>query len=301
MKIYDAFPCAFGDVAFRRFCFRRRELNSANLPQYSRSSVQASIDTTHRIAFLAEFSALRTLRRIFTMKQNNDNESYLFINGIRVLTLFWVIIGHSFMYGIIFTSNTLDVLIWTRNVAFQLILSGILSVDTFFVVSGFLTSILFVRKVEKEGKLSFYLMFLYYLHRYIRLTPTFLLIVMISINLTPYFGNGPIYPSQQGFETNGCRTQYWWTSILYVGNIVQSDDMCLSISWYLYNDMQFHWIAPLSLIPFVLGRKSIAFIISILFIFVGIGTIAGLFIQDPHLFATAGFAVDPEVDKMSKK
>ncbi len=61
---------------------------SANLPSYSPSSVQVSIDTTHRIAFLAEFSALRTLRRIFTMKQNNDNESYLFINGIRVLTLF---------------------------------------------------------------------------------------------------------------------------------------------------------------------------------------------------------------------
>jgi peptidoglycan/LPS O-acetylase OafA/YrhL len=204
------------------------------------------------------------------------------------------------MYGIIFTSNTLDVLIWTRNVAFQLILSAILSVDTFFVVSGFLTSILFVRKVEKEGKLSFYLMFLYYLHRYIRLTPTCLLIVMISINLTPYFGNGPIYPSQQGFETNGCRRKYWWTSILYLGNIVQSDDMCLSISWYLYNDMQFHWIAPLSLIPFVLGRKSIAFIISILFILVGIGTIAGLFIQDPHLFETAGFTVGPEVDQVSK-
>jgi hypothetical protein len=26
--------------------------------------------------------------------------------------------------------------------------------------------------------------------------------------------------------------------------------------WYLHNDMQFHWIAPITLILFVVGRKT---------------------------------------------
>jgi hypothetical protein len=112
---------------------------------------------------------------------------------------------------------------------------------------------------------------------------------MISINLTPYFGYGPVYPTQQGFETPQCRTDYWWTSILYISNIVKSDYICLGVSWYLHNDMQFHWIAPLSLIPFVMRRKSLGFVVSILFTLVGIGSIAGLLIYYPNLQATNDF------------
>ncbi len=266
-----------------------------DFPRYSRNSVQALIDTTPLTAFLAEFSALKTLRRIFTLKQKNDNESYHFINGIRVLSLFWVIIGHSFLFGIFYAYNPLDVIKWTRNVATQLIYSAEFSVDTFFVLSGFLTTILFVRHVEKEKKLSFRLMFLYYIHRYIRLTPTFLLAVAISINLTPYFGSGPVYPTQTGLETPQCRSQYWWTSIVYLGNIVKPDYNCLPVTWYLHNDMQFHWIAPLCLIPFVLKRKPIAFVVSLLFILVGIGSIAGLLIYYPDLQATNSITTPPGV------
>ncbi len=271
------------------------ERTPLNLPRYSRFSVQALIDTTSQTVFLAEFSALKSLRRIFTIKQKNDNESYPFINGIRVLSLFWVIIGHSFLFSLVYASNSLDVVIWTRNIALQLISSAVFSVDTFFALSGFLTTILFVRQVEKEGKLSFRLMLLYYIHRYIRLTPTFLLIILISINLTPYFGSGPVYPTQVGFETPQCRIQYWWTSILYVGNIVKPDYVCLPVSWYLYNDMQFHWIAPLCLIPFVIGRKPLAFVVAILFTLVGIGSIAGLLIHDPSLQASSGIGGTPDV------
>ena len=126
-------------------------------------------------------------------------------------------------------------------------------------------------------------MILYYIHRYIRLTPTYLLIVAISINLTPYFGSGPVYPNEEGFEAPACRDKYWWTSILYIGNIYKADDLCLPVSWYLQNDMQFHWIAPLCLIPFVLRQKPLAFIISILFILVGIGSTAGLLSYYPDL------------------
>ncbi|CAF1061127.1 unnamed protein product [Adineta steineri] len=252
----------------------------------SRDSYRSRMKSKPYVIFLAEFSALKTLRQIFTIKQKNNNESYQFLNGIRVLSLFWVIIGHSFLFNILFTSNILDIFTWSRNISMQLILNATFSVDTFFVLSGFLTTILFVRHVEKQGKLSIRLIILYYVHRYIRLTPTFLLVILISINLTPYFGNGPAYPTQVGFEAPQCRSEYWWTSILYVGNIVKPDYMCLPISWYLHNDMQFHWIAPLSLIPFVIGRKAIGFIVSILFTLIGIGSIAGLLIYYPSLQAS---------------
>jgi hypothetical protein len=233
--------------------------------------------------FIAEFSAVRTLRRIFTMKTKSDENSFPFINGIRVLALFWVILGHSFQIGIFYSKNILDVTVWTRNLAFQLILNAVLNVDTFFVLSGFLTAIVFVRQVNTEKRLSFHFMILYYIHRYIRLTPAFLLIILISINLTPYFGHAPLYPTQRGFENDGCRNQYWWTSILYVGNLVEPDQMCLIIAWYLHNDMQFHWVAPLALIPFVKGRKPIAFVVTILFVLISIGSTFGILLYYPNM------------------
>jgi peptidoglycan/LPS O-acetylase OafA/YrhL len=262
---------------------RVNEPELVKLSQHSRYSLQAWLSPTPRTIFLAEFSALKSLRRIFTMKQKNDSDSFLFINGIRVLSLMWVIIGHSLTFGLSYSSNVLDVLAWTHNISFQLIINAVLSVDTFFVLSGFLTAILFVRQVKKQDKLSFRFMFMYYIHRYIRLTPAFLLMILISINLTPYFGHGPVYPSQQGFESNGCRTRYWWTSILYVSNLVKSDDMCLAVTWYLHNDMQFHWIAPLSLIPFAMGRKSFSFFITIIFVFIGIGSILTILLYYPDM------------------
>ncbi|CAF3950620.1 unnamed protein product [Rotaria sp. Silwood2] len=104
-------------------------------------------------------------------------------------------------------------------------------------------------------------MFLYYIHRYIRLTPAFLLILFISIHLIPYFGHGSMYPIRK----------------------VHPDEACLPISWYLYNDMQFHWIAPFILIPFVIERKFVASIIAAIFVFISISSILGTLIYYPTI------------------
>ncbi|UJR38468.1 hypothetical protein I4U23_031136 [Adineta vaga] len=267
----------FNDIDFTEFQFVKTS------KKQTRFFFQSFINPTSRTSFLAEFSAIGTLRRIFTMKMKNNDDSFTFINGIRVLSLFWVIIGHSIAFGLSYTNNIVDVIVWTRNIAFQLIINALLSVDTFFVLSGFLTAILFIRQVKKEEKLSFRLLVLYYVHRYIRLTPTLLLVILVSINLTPYFGQGPVYPSQTGFESDDCRYVHWWTSILYIGNFINPHEMCLGITWYLHNDMQFHWIAPLALVPFVLGRKSISFIIATLFVLIGIVSILGILLYYPDM------------------
>ncbi|CAF4011404.1 unnamed protein product, partial [Adineta steineri] len=45
--------------------------------------------------WIAEFSALRTLQYIFNMEQKKSENSFHFINGIRVLALFYIIFCHS--------------------------------------------------------------------------------------------------------------------------------------------------------------------------------------------------------------
>ena len=244
------------------------------------------------VAFLAEFSAIRTLRRIFTISRSENKDTFACLNGIRVLSLFWVILGHSFSSGIYYASNIIDMQAARRNIVVHVITSGAFAVDTFFVVSGFLTAVLFVRQVKKE-QLSLRLMTFYYMHRYLRLTPSFILVMLVSVYLTPYFGRGPLYPIQQGFEPDQCRNGNWWTAFLYIGNFLKSDDLCLGITWYLYNDMQFYCIAPLAMIPFAKGRRAIGYLLAIIFVFVSIGSTLGLLLYYPSFTqANTAFATD---------
>jgi hypothetical protein len=112
--------------------FRDTELaesEPSKLTKDSSYSFPVLIDPTSRVASLAEFSGIRTLRRIFTIKTKNDEDSFTFINGIRVLSLFWVIIGHSMAFGASYANNVVDFLSWTHNIFMQLILNALVSVD----------------------------------------------------------------------------------------------------------------------------------------------------------------------------
>ncbi|CAF1371828.1 unnamed protein product [Adineta steineri] len=251
-------------------------------------------ETIHssRVPFLVEFSIIRTLQKIFSVPKTEDKANYTFLNGMRVLALIWIILGHSLLYGRASSNNTLEVLSWTKSFAFVFVTNSSFSVDTFFTLSGFLTAILFIRQVEKntskgEPEFSVHTFIMYYLHRYLRLTPAFMLVVLVSFNLTPYFGRGPFFPSIHGFEPNGC-SQYWWTNMLYLNNLIKPQEMCLGVSWYLANDMQFHWIAPLALVPFALKRKRIAFLVVSLFILISVISTAAILIANPKMSGSAG-------------
>lgn len=96
------------------------------------------------------------------------------------------------------------------------LMSSTLSVDTFFAVGGLVTVYVFLKSQDKGVPFNIPL---YYLHRYLRLTPVVAVLVLIYANLITYLGNGPIWHSMDDGFSVACR-EHWWSLLLYIQNFV---------------------------------------------------------------------------------
>jgi peptidoglycan/LPS O-acetylase OafA/YrhL len=93
----------------------------------------------------------------------------------------------------------------------QSIGNATVSVDTFFLMSGLLVSFLLLRELDRnKGKFN---VGLFYLHRYLRLTPVYAVILGFVATLMVYLGTGPNWYSVT-FYADACRTA-WWRQFLY--------------------------------------------------------------------------------------
>ncbi|GFY57918.1 nose resistant to fluoxetine protein 6 [Trichonephila inaurata madagascariensis] len=187
------------------------------------------------------------------------------LHGIRFLSMSWVILCHG--YGFAFNSirNPAEAINFIDNWTFQLILNGFYSVDSFFVLSGFLVAYLFFQQAAKtDGKISW---IYFYIHRFIRLTPVYMMVMGFYATLIAYLGSGPIWAFKD--TDPNCQTHWWW-NLLYINNFQPAVDQCMAWSWYLANDMQFYVISPLFLVTLFrwpkIGYSMIALFLSIAFI-----------------------------------
>ncbi|XP_071115590.1 O-acyltransferase like protein-like isoform X1 [Haliotis cracherodii] len=196
------------------------------------------------IKMLVSFSAYTNGAKILDTKQAEG--SLTAVHGIRFLSMTWVILGHAFSTLMTMGSNRApfiqeNVSRWT----FHGILNALVSVDTFFTLSGLLVAYLAMKELKKgRGKLNWAM---FYFHRFWRLTPVYMMMLMFYTCLLHYLGDGPIWP-QTGVQKQQCRDN-WWTNLLYINNLVNRNDMCFTWAWYLANDMQFYVLSPLILIP----------------------------------------------------
>ncbi|XP_071495950.1 nose resistant to fluoxetine protein 6-like [Diadema antillarum] len=199
------------------------------------------------VRLLLCFAISRNLPKILRTKQGEGSVSCL--NGIRVISISWVILGHTLIMTV--QSGTSENLLtalpnWMKNFGFQAIASAGFAVDSFFFLSGFLLTLLTLRKMkEKDGKIPWAWL---YFHRYIRLTPTLGALILVLTFVLPNLGQGPIWFGVQPTVSH-CQS-YWWTNILYINNFhpgITKD--CVQWGWYLANDMQFFVLSPLILLP----------------------------------------------------
>ncbi|KAH9488221.1 hypothetical protein Btru_064277, partial [Bulinus truncatus] len=169
------------------------------------------------------------------------------VHGIRFLSMLWVMLCHVFAFGAFFFENMDMFPKLLKRWTFAVIANGFVSVDTFFTLSGLLTAYLTCQHMKKVGwKLNWGL---YYFHRFWRLTPPYMLILLMVLGFQQYFGRGALWEEVQPADKDNCEN-YWWANLFYVNNLLKSSKMCFAHSWYLSNDMQFFFISPLLLIPF---------------------------------------------------
>ena len=88
-----------------------------------------------------------------------------------------------------------------------------LSVDTFFFLSGLLTTFTLLKRMRKSSKTSFPAG-KFILLRFLRLTPLYAYILFFYTYLVPYFASGPVWYRMLD-DTALCR-KHWWTNLLYI-------------------------------------------------------------------------------------
>ena len=148
------------------------------------------------------------------------------LDGIREMSMAWVVIGHALLLGVFGADNFLYTVDRSTNLLFQTVLNASPSVDTFFVLSGLLVMLGGLRslgKLQKPVDLKIWATF--YVHRLTRLWPTLILGILFVIRFIPLFSKLTYSPGFQPYATNGiiatCEgIQNWAPTIFFYNNFM---------------------------------------------------------------------------------
>ncbi|KAG8035949.1 hypothetical protein G9C98_003075 [Cotesia typhae] len=113
---------------------------------------------------LSKFSFINNGKRILSMNVNKN--SLPIIASLKFYSMCGVILGHRFLLsdsGSVLNIEEKDE--WLHTFGAAIVFSVINYVDTFLVITGFLTSYLFFKEMAKGRKFN---LLAYYVHRYMR-------------------------------------------------------------------------------------------------------------------------------------
>lgn len=169
------------------------------------------------------------------------------INGIKVLSMMWLISGHTLLFFLRTIANGRDFWSILRDARYMTVMAGIFPVDTFFTITGFLTAYLKFSKNDGEAMHKFSYWIEAFVHRYLRFMPMYLIIFWYTRDVSEYIGYGPLwdYATADTSIRSTCKQESFSTPLLFQANFKRIDLHCVKPAWYLANDYQYLLITPI--------------------------------------------------------
>ncbi|VVC86998.1 unnamed protein product [Leptidea sinapis] len=234
---------------------RRRRVNNMAAAESGAGLDAITISKGVWSELLLSFSMKANILQI--LDQSVGADTVPVVHGLRTLSMVWVIFGHTCIVVFKYADNTALRAILEKSFWFQLIISAVYSVDTFFCLGGMLVTFLYFR-TNAKGKLdrltkgrrkvtAGLLQFLGLIgYRFARLTTPYLFMLGVVEVTMKWFAHNSIFePPAMDHET--CP-KYWWRNLLYINTLFPVDQMCMLWSWYLSDDTQFYAVSAILLI-----------------------------------------------------
>ncbi|KAF2884300.1 hypothetical protein ILUMI_21862 [Ignelater luminosus] len=184
------------------------------------------------------FSLPKNWDRLRTISNSPDAVALRPFNAIRFYNMCLVITAHTSMANMgIPTLNLQYFEKLTEDPLNMLLVNGGYTTQSFFLMSGWLLSYHFFSKFEKQKDVKWSNIILLFIHRYVRLTPVFLVMTALGGTWIAHVGRGPFWDKVVGTEYHNCRKN-GWSNLLYIHSYNDFYHGCLQQSWFLAADMQ---------------------------------------------------------------
>ena len=231
------------------------------------------------LKYLLCFSIITNGKRLLTTRAQErlgKPDSLEMLNAVRVMSIGWVVLGHTFLNAaeVGINSNWDTVFTLFKSSKYILIYGAFYAVDTFFWLSGLLMAYLFILEVNKTPSFSPWKLSMVYIHRYLRITPVYMFALLFFWSMQVYIGSGPMWIAIDDM-VGDCK-KYWYTNMIYLNNFIPDwkTSGCMGVSWYLANDMQLFIISPIIILMYVKIHRAIGWAIVIALCCLNISTSA---------------------------